>query len=290
VRKILIGCVSIVGVIILLLACGVGGIFFNANQQLNARIDRGVPDIQVQSTPDKIARGRYLVSTVPGCVGCHASNPESDPPLLDGSVITDAAALGYFAAPNLTPGGPLKDWSDGQIARAITEGIDKDGRPLVIMPSENFKNMSQDDLTSIIAYLHTMPAVNRDLGKVSISPLGMVLLGLGQVKLSNQPPYQPKTAVPVGPTKEFGEYLVTIGGCRDCHGPNLDGKNTSPGPPPGPDLAVVKGWTDQQFLSTLRNGTDPTGHQLDPDMMPWKEFGKLSDNDLRAIYEYLKAR
>lgn len=289
-RKLLFGCLGIIGVLLVILVIGIAGIYFNANRQLNATIDRPVQAISVQTSPERVARGRYLVSTVPGCVGCHASNRASDPPLLDGGVVEDAAVLGYFPAPNLTPGGKLKNYSDAEIARSITEGISKEGRPLVVMPSENFKNLSMDDLSAIIAYLRSMPSVERELGKVSLSPLGTILLGTGQVPLSNQPPYQPKPGVPVGPTKEFGTYLVTIGGCRDCHGANLDGKDTTPGPPPGPDLAIVKGWTDQQFITTLRSGTDPAGRQLDPNKMPWKEFGRLTDSDLKAIYEYLKAR
>lgn len=289
-RKLAFGCLAIIGILVVVLVVGIAGIWINANRQLTATVTRGVPNVQVQTTPDKIARGRYLVSTVPGCAGCHASNSQADPPVLDGGVLEDAAALGYFPAPNLTPGGRLKNWSDGEIARAITEGISKDGRPLIIMPSENFKELSQDDLTAVIAYLRSMPSVDRELGNVSLSPLGIILLGTGQVPTSVQQPYQSKPPIQAGPTKEFGTYLVTIAGCRDCHGKNLDGKDQPPGPPPGPTLQIVKTWTDQQFLTTLRTGKDPSGKSLDPNLMPWQQFGKLSDNDLKAIYEYLRSQ
>ena len=79
---------------------------------------------------------------------------------------------------------------------------------------------------------------------------------------------------------------VLRAGCAGCHGPALDGQHVRPGPPPGPNLRIVKGWSDPQFQRTLREGVDPAGHQLG-EAMPWRELGRASDDDLRALYEYL---
>ncbi len=89
------------------------------------------PTIQVTSTPDGIARGERLVHL---CVGCHSSNKEQPP--LDGSVENFGEGFGTVYPPNLTPGGPLREWTDGEIVRAIREGVDETRRPLIIMPSK----------------------------------------------------------------------------------------------------------------------------------------------------------
>src|SRR5687768_14453524 len=116
--------------IVALIAAGAAFVYISAQRQLTARYDNPVANVTVARTADQTARGQYLVSTFGGCIGCHASNPAATQPVLDGSYMADIAPLGDFHPPNLTPGGRLKDWSDGEIVRAIREGIDKDGRPL----------------------------------------------------------------------------------------------------------------------------------------------------------------
>lgn len=90
-------------------------------------------------------------------------------------------------------------------------------------------------------------------------------------------------------TSQYGAYLAEISGCKTCHGPALDGQNIPPGPPPGPNPRVVKGWTDEQLLRTMREGVDPSGRRLS-EAMPWREYGRGTDDDLRALYEYLRSR
>ncbi len=107
--------------------------------------------------------------------------------------------------------------------------------------------------------------------------------------MSVQPPVRDVTAPPRGPTAAYGGYLVETSGCTACHGPLLDGQNIPPGPPPGPSLRVVQGWTEAQFIRTLREGVDPTGHQL-AETMPWRQFGRGTDDDLRALYAYLQTQ
>jgi mono/diheme cytochrome c family protein len=79
-----------------------------------------------------------------------------------------------------------------------------------------------------------------------------------------------------------------VSGCRTCHGPALDAQNIPEGPPPGPNLRVVKGWSKEQFLRAIREGVDPSGKRLSEEM-PWREYGRGTDDDLRAIYAYLKS-
>jgi len=84
---------------------------------------------------------------------------------------------------------------------------------------------------------------------------------------------------------EYGQYLLSYQDCRGCHGADLTG-GTSQFIPKGPSLRLVKGWTQDQFLTTLRTGVDPSGHQLSQ-VMPWRDLGKLDDDELGAIYKYL---
>ncbi|MFN8474745.1 MAG: cytochrome c [Anaerolineae bacterium] len=254
--------------------------------KLNTAQPNPVSAIKASASPQDLARmQRYAVL----CGDCHSSNHTA---VLDGgteSVVPDFLATIY--APNLTPGGDLKNWSDGEIVRAIREGVDRDGKPLIVMPSESFRNMSDADVAALVAYLRSQPPVNHETSPKAIAALGLLLAGAGQVETSVQPPItQPIAGAPQGVTLEYGKYMTDILGCRDCHGADLaGGAPGGNGPPPGPNLTVlVPKWSEADFLKTIRTGTDPTGHQLDPDAMPWQSFNKaLTDDELRALYMYL---
>ena len=279
----------LLGGLVVLILLALLGVYLNAQRLLAQRPDNPVRPLAVAGTPEQVARGRYLVTAIPGCVSCHASNPISEPPILDGALMEDVRTFGDFYAPNLTPGGRLREYSDGELERAIREGIGRDGRALAIMPSENFRRMPDEDIAAVVAYLRTQPPVERETPPLRPNLLGYILIGTGLAAPSVQPPVQDVSAPPRGPTPVYGEYLSQIGDCRACHGPVLDGQNRSTGAPPGPSLRVVKGWTDEQFIRTLRAGIDPSGHALNPSVMPWPQFGRATDDDLRALYEYLKS-
>ncbi len=254
--------------------------------KLNSTQPNPVSNIKASTSPQDIARAQRLAIL---CGDCHSSNGTA---VLDGSkesTIPDMLATIY--APNLTPGGDLKNWSDGQIARAIREGVDDEGKPLFIMPSEAFHSMSDADVAAFVGYLRSMPAVNHDTPPKAIAPLGLLLLGAGQVPSAVQPPItQPIVGAPEGVTLEYGKYLTDTVGCRDCHGADLAGGTPGGnGPPPGPNLTVlVPKWSEADFIKTIRTGTDPTGHTLDPEQMPWKSYSTaLTDDNLRALYMYI---
>jgi mono/diheme cytochrome c family protein len=275
------------GLVVLVLLT-VGGVWLNARRLMTQRHTNPVQTVTVESTPEQLARGAYLVSAFPGCAGCHSTDPAAERPVLNGRPFTDIAALATLHAPNLTPGGRLKDWSDGEIIRAIREGVDREGRALMLMPSEEYRHLSDQDVRAIVAYLRSQPAVAGDAPLPGLTALGTALVGTGQFSLSNQAPVQNVTAPPRGPTAEYGAHLSQISGCGTCHGAALDGQNIPQGPPPGPNLRIVKGWTEEQFIRTLREGVDPSGKRL-TDEMPWREYGRGTDDDLRAVYVYLKS-
>jgi mono/diheme cytochrome c family protein len=277
---------AVLAVLVVLVGLLVGAVYLNGQRQLTIRYDNPVPNVTVAASPERIERGRYLVSTFAECAGCHSTNPTANPPLLDGNRMADLAALGQFYAPNLTPG-RLGGWSDGEIVRAIREGVSIDRRGLFVMPSENFRYLSDEDVQSIVAFLRQMPPVQKETPSVEPSFLGSMLLGASQIGSTRQPPVGSVSAPARAATAEYGQYLVNIGGCRSCHGANLDGENIPTGPPPGPTLRVVKGWTEAQFVQTLRTGTSPSGKQLSMEM-PWPAYGRGTDDDVRAVYAYLR--
>jgi len=253
-----------------------------------------VANVKVAGTPEQVARGAKFATF---CAGCHST---AGKPPLDGSKEDfisgpDTPPVGSLYPPNLTPAGEIKDWSDGEIVRAIREGVHKSGRPLIIMPSENFHNLSDADVQSIVAYLRSQPATpnkpQTDAPSNNLNLLGALFIGAGLFPTSIQPPITaPIVAPPEGVTADYGKYLVANVGCRECHGPDLAGGVASGlGPPAGPNLtALVPKWSEADFVKTIRTGVDPTGHALNPDEMPWKEISSFAtDNDLKAIYAYL---
>jgi mono/diheme cytochrome c family protein len=200
-------------------------------------------------------------------------------------------SLGVLVPQNLTPGGPLRDWSDAEIARAIREGVDPDGRPLLIMPSDAFHHLSDADAGMLVAYLRSQPSVSHATSQRDINLLGLMLVGAGLFPTAAQPHIdQPQTAPPAGVTTDYGKYLVDITGCGTCHGADLHGRvPTGFGPPAGPNLAaIVPTWAEGDFVRFFRTGDDPYSRHVDPALMPWQDIGRAyTDDELRAMYAYL---
>jgi mono/diheme cytochrome c family protein len=246
-----------------------------------------IPDLKVAGTTEQIQRGEHIADAF--CTSCHSVSKEL--PLTGGVDLGKdfPMPLGAFVSVNLTPAGPLKDWSDGEIFRAIRNGIDRDGRGLFIMSNFRGRNLSDEDLLALIAYLRSQPAAVNETPNPPDQPnlLGLALLGVGMLPAGQPPMTDMITAPPKGPTSEYGKYILSYQDCRDCHGENLLGGQEGQIAPIGPNLKLVKGWTQEQFIATLRTGVDPSGHALDPARMPWKSIGRMDDEELTAIYLYM---
>ncbi len=242
------------------------------------------PDITVAGTAEQIARGEHLAYAF--CAICHSLDNQL--PLSGGRDVgkDSPVPVGELIAANLTPGGRLKDWSDGETFRAIREGIDRDGRPLITMSALSTRNLSDEDLQAVIAYLRSQPAIQNETPPDNPNLLFAIFSGAGLVP-EPKPITGAVVAPPLGATADYGEYIVSYAGCRDCHGANLRGGGGGL-TPAGPNLEVVTGWTQDQFIATMRTGVDPGGHALDPRQMPWESIGKLDDVELLALYEYLR--
>jgi mono/diheme cytochrome c family protein len=252
---------------------------FKLNQNYN--VSNPVVAVKVAGTPEQLARGKQLINSC----GCHGEN-------LGGIDFAGEAGmpLGVLYAPNLTPGGHLQNWSDGEIVRAIREGVHQSGRSLLIMPSYSFRNMSDEDVHAVVAYLRGVPPVTPDTPPNNLNALGAALIAtlFGSAQTVQPHIAQPVIAPPKGVTAEYGKYLVSFVGCGDCHGQNLAGIKVSQGPPPGPNITtVLPNWSEQDFLNLMRKGTLPDGKRV-TENMPWQEYDKLaSDDDLKAMYLYL---
>lgn len=244
------------------------------------------PPLTVAGTPEQLARGEHIALSL--CAGCHSPNDAL--PLSGGRDVglDSPVPIGELVSFNLTPGGPLQDWSDGEIFRVIRQGVDRNGRRLVAMSNLPVRHLSDDDIQSIIAYLRSQPAVPSTRKEGDYPNLLLaVFVGANLVPPSPGPIEGVVTAPPKGPTAEFGKYVLSYNDCDFCHGPDYNGGTPGGLEPVGPSLRLLKGWTQAQFITTIRTGTDPSGHELSS-VMPWKNYRNLDDDELAGIYEYLR--
>jgi cytochrome c553 len=255
--------------------------------------DVPVETITIPTNQASIARGEHI-ATIRICGYCHAET-------LSGQFDT-VPGLITLSFPNLTPGAggvgatnTDKDW-----VRAIRHGVGHDGRGLLLMPVRLFYFVSDEDLGALIAYLKSLPPVDNELPRTNAAPLGRVMLALGQLPSEATLPdvtmidhNGPRPIAPEpGVTVEYGKYLALT--CTLCHGANLNGQIVSKGGPNkylAPNLTPggeVHFWSEAQFMETLRTGVTPSGHHL-IDVMPWKYFGQMTEDELRAVWMYLQS-
>jgi hypothetical protein len=219
-------------------------------------------------------------------------------PGLGGQLFPIPAFIVSMAAPNLTRGrgGIGATYSPADWDRAIRHGVGKDGRSLIIMPSEAYGNMSDADLAALVAYLQSVPPVDSAHAPRRIGIMGGALIGAGAFPLVRDLIARDSIraqSVPEGVTAEYGGYLASVAGCRTCHGGLLQGAAPAGnGPPPGPSLvAFASGRTVDDFRRTIRTGRTPTGggRALNPEFMPWPVYARMSDNELQAIWLYVQS-
>jgi cytochrome c553 len=238
-----------------------------------------------------IARGKHLAVAVAKCTDCHDAG-------LKGKVFIEDPVFGRLVTSNLTSGrgGVARNYTDAQLARAIRHGVRPDGTPLLFMPSNEFNHFNDEDLAAIVAYVRSLPAVDNDLPATKIGMLPRVLYVTKKLDLvpaeiidhAKRP-----AVVPVGVTREYGQYMAETGGCFGCHGPGLSG-GAIPGAPPSLPKATnitptgIGTWTEAQFMQAMRSGTRPNGVSINP-FMPWQYVGQLTDDELRALWAFLSS-
>ncbi|HEY0462612.1 MAG TPA: c-type cytochrome, partial [Polyangiaceae bacterium] len=193
-------------------------------------------------------------------------------------------------APNLTRGNgsAIRAYSERDWSNAIVHGVRPSRRSLLLMPSKELASFDDQDVSAIIAFLQTLPAVDRMPGVSTVSPLGEILIGLVGIPIFSAEDIDHgarRAAAPeTGPTREYGGYLLNV--CRGCHGPDLRGGLViHPGSPPSADIspAVVSRWEFANLERALREGRGRDGRVLDA-AMPWRSMKDLSNDELRALW------
>lgn len=289
-RKVLKGVgFALVGLIAVALFFALG-LYISTNFRLNKTYDPVLTTVTLPTNPSSIDKGhhKYVVH----CAGCHGMD-------LAGGVVFSDPQLGTIAAPKIAAGFGEggRALSDEDLVRAIRYGVGPDKKPLLVMPAEAFSYMSDQDLGAIIAYIKSVPQSDAPPPQMVMKPLGLILIGAGafgkvipaeEIARNSRQPLD----VPAGITVEYGNYLVRTGECRTCHGSELSGgKDPNPNAPPAPNLTrggEMIGWSEQDFINTLRTGKTPGGHQL-TEFMPWKFIGQMTDAELKAMWLYLQS-
>jgi mono/diheme cytochrome c family protein len=266
-----------------------------------AALPETVPAV-IGDTTGLVERGEYIVRNVATCGHCHADGADG---VLSGGRAFSNWRLGTVRASNITPdvATGIGTWSDAEIMRAIRNGVDRHGRVLApVMPYAWFSGMSDRDALSVSRYLRTLQPIRNIVRQDHnlIYAIGeMLFLGPEQ------------TQRPIAPTRsataEYGEYLaLNVALCADCHTPRRGLRNQADmerlfagtaDPPAGfpakpanitPDNSTGIGtWSEADFVRTLQTGTTPDGDDLHP-FMPWRQYRRMSEDDLRAIYRYLR--
>lgn len=242
--------------------------------------------IILPAVPDT-ARGERLGTAISLCTRCHG-------PDLGGHVLDDNPVF-RAAPPNLTTGkgGIGNRLTLVAFANAVRRGIHPDRTSLLLMPSQAWSGMSDADLVALWTWVRSRPPVDRSPGRTFVKFPGRVLLAMNALSLSadSLDPAPPPARTPAD-TVGLGSYLAQIAGCTYCHGPDLRGRAEPVGPPGSPlppDISrrALEQWSSVDFVRALRTGVRPDGSAMST-MMPWQAYAKMTDEELRALWEYLR--
>lgn len=257
--------------------------WWNSERLLNRRIA-----ITAHAAPESgdLERGRYLYETR-GCAECHGANGA-------GRAFIDSPEM-RIKAPDITVGGATRAYRPEDWERTIRHGVKPDGRPVFIMPSEDYNRLSDADLAALVAHVRSLPAAGGGAMETRLPPPVRIFYGLGMIKdaaakIDHALPPQP--AVPEGLTVEYGAYVANT--CMGCHGEHFSGGKVPGGPPdwpatanltPGPGSVLPRYPDAASFIAMMRSGKRPDGSTIA--VMPFESFGKLKDQDLGALRLFL---
>jgi mono/diheme cytochrome c family protein len=272
--------------------------------------------MKVKSNPEIIARGKYLAENVALCIDCHSTRNWD---LFSGPIIQGTEGKGgelfdkniglpgSIYSSNITPFN-LGSWTDGEIYRVITCGVNKNNESLFpLMPYKAYASMDPEDVKAIIAYLRTLSPIKSSFPKHDLTfPMNLIV---NTIPSDATPMKRP----PSTDTLAYGKYLVKIAACADCHTPAVKGKQIEGmefaggfqfGLPKGgkvrstnitPDTETGIGkWTLQNFIDKFKNfATEESKHlKVNPGafntIMPMTQYAGLTTEDLTAMYKFLR--
>ncbi|WP_341834498.1 c-type cytochrome [Chitinophaga pollutisoli] len=280
------------GGIIGLLVAGLLIFYFTMHIKVKNKRDK-IYDVEVRmfeipSDSATVAAGAHIYATR-GCADCHGAD-------MTGKIFMDEGPIGTLSGTNLTrgKGSKVAEYTDRDWILALRHGIRKDGKSLLVMPSYEYYRMTDKDLGSLIAYLKAAPPADHETAPPRLGPLGTVLSALDKIPLipaeKIDHAWRPGRPIPKGPTAEYGQYLSMS--CTGCHQPNLKGgESPIPGGVYVRDITTagnIGKWSEQEFIAVLRTGNTPDGRAIKNEDMPWQMTNKYSDEELTALYRYLK--
>lgn len=266
------------------------GAFVASNARLKKQFAVTPLKVTIPTDAASLAQGEHIAKTR-GCNDCHGKD-------FAGNVVISDGAMGTLHAPNLTKGkgGRIASFNDDDWVRAIRHGVGPDGLGLFVMPSEEYAHFSDSDLGALVAYLKTVPAVDRERTPTSLGPVSRVLLATGKMKLAaetiDHAHLQPPVVQP-GVTVDYGRYVAAS--CLGCHGPNFSGGKIAIGPPSWPEAANLTPhaeaglgkWSEADFVAAIRTAKRPDGTELNP-VMP-RAFGGMNDTELKALFAFFRS-
>lgn len=262
-----------------------------ADHRMARHVEVRVTPVALRSDAAAVERGRYLYASR-GCVDCHGANGA-------GRVFVDDGDSLRIKGPNITsgPGGVVAGYRPEDWVRTVRHGVAPGGRPIMVMPSEDFNRLTDDDLAAIVAYVRSLPPATGTGAEVRLPLPARVLYGFGAIedaaaKIDHSLP--PAAPVAEGVTVQHGAYVASM--CLGCHGPQLTGGRIPGGPPdwpPAKNLTPVAAsgmapYADvQAFMKMLHTGKRADGSEIR--VMPFNSLRNLSETDMRALHLYLKS-
>ncbi len=274
-------------------------------------------DLKIDYTEARIERGRYLANSVSVCMDCHSKRDWSkfSGPLVEGTLgmggdrfDQSVGMPGVYYAKNITPAG-IARYTDGELFRLITTGVTKEGRAMFpLMPYLYYGSMDKEDIYSIIAYVRTLPAIENNVPDSEHDfPMNFIINTIPQKPTPQSKPDKSDLLA-------YGAYMTNASGCVECHTPVDKGQiipdlkfgggrdfkfpdgstvfssNITPDKDTG-----IGSWTEEIFIARFKSYVDST--YTNPSVangefnsvMPWTMYGQMTEEDLTAIYAYLKS-
>jgi mono/diheme cytochrome c family protein len=280
----------IVGLIVVIVIGFYTKAYFSVEGRRNTHYKVISQPLPIKTDSATLALGARLIKAK-GCTDCHGSD-------LGGRVFIDDVPLGHIIAANLTKGkgGLSADHSSEDWVLALKHGIRRDEKPLIIMPSHEFTQLSESDMSAIVSYCIQLAEVDREFPEGnSIGPLGYILTDMGKLPMFPAEEIDHSRSlikeVKAEVTASYGKYIATS--CQGCHREDMKGGDPiAPGFPAVADISSTGNpgkWTDEQFINTLRTGVTPEGKVLNSNDMPWKMAKEFNDTELKALHLYLNS-
>lgn len=279
-------------VLLLLAAVAAGAGHLIAERKMQRRVALNVADVPLREDAAAVERGRYLYASR-GCTDCHGANGA-------GRLFLDDPGGLQVRGPNLTRGanGVVAQYRSIDWVHAIRHGVAPGGRPLLVMPSEDYNRLTNDDLAALVAYVRQLPAVDGAPGVVRLPLPARLAYAAGALMDASEKidhTLAPAQPVAEGVNPEHGAYVANM--CIGCHGPGLSGGRIPGGPPDWPaasnltpgEGSVMGRYADAaQFRAMLATGRRPDGSQISP-VMPFEALRAMHQTDTDALYLHLRA-